>query len=51
MSMFTSVVLLASLLLGLVALGLALVRTVRDDGLGHRPPPATRPGATQDRTW
>ncbi|MBO3086939.1 hypothetical protein [Cellulomonas dongxiuzhuiae] len=28
-----------------------LVRTVRADGLGHRPPPPSRPGGERDRAW
>ncbi|MCC2333497.1 hypothetical protein [Cellulomonas wangsupingiae] len=38
----------ALLALGLLAL---LVRTVRDDGLGHRPPPPSHPRDTVDRPW
>ncbi|MBD7918916.1 hypothetical protein H9657_11590 [Cellulomonas sp. Sa3CUA2] len=37
--------------LALVALLVVLVRTVRADGLGHRPPPAGRPGVRDGRTW
>ena len=35
-------ILLLLLLLGLAALLAALLRAVRADGLGHRPPPAAR---------
>ncbi|WP_177199630.1 hypothetical protein [Cellulomonas sp. KH9] len=35
-------VLLVALVVTVVALGVLLVRTVRRDGLGHRPPPPSR---------
>lgn len=40
---------LVLLLVGVVVVVLA--RTVRADGLGHRPPPATRAHAEGVRTW
>ncbi|WP_166435934.1 hypothetical protein [Cellulomonas shaoxiangyii] len=45
------VLLVLLVLLGAVALAVALVRAVRDDGLGHRPPPPVRPHPPGDRPW
>lgn len=42
---------LVAAILGVVALAVALVRVVRDDGLGHRPPPPVRPAPSGDRSW
>jgi len=49
----STAVVLVCVLVAATALLTALVRAVRDDGLGHRPPPAARPGAqaARDHVW
>jgi len=50
MTTWVAAAVVAGTLLAL-ALVAVLVRTVRDDGLGHRPPPPSRPRGTADRPW
>ncbi len=42
--------LLLALVVGATALAVALVRTVRADGLGHRPPPPSHRSHLADRS-
>ena len=44
MSSLTLVLMAVAALAAGIWLGVALTRTVRADGLGHRPPPARHPG-------
>jgi len=51
MSMVVLPVVLVVLLAGASWLAAALVRTVRSDGLGHRPPPPDRLPEAGDGAW